>query len=228
MQRLHKARPSTTLYYKASTKCVPVLLCTTRPKYFTVLLLYYKACKKYFPVVLCAPKLATNTSQYYFVLDAASAALNVDTAIPLRFAQNGFTNCSYLQLQNRVSTPKRKNDDSGAFLKGFKKKHNCQNGKNAAKAPFATFMLPLQHDLRLSATKHITPAAAAARKIHAAIPLQSADIELHNTIELQQATVEHIAWMQQFQCTKHFMTCKTQKHSINKEQKKSPGTLQLH
>ena len=86
-------------------------------------------------------------------------------------------------------------------------------------------MLPLQHDLRLSATKHITPAAAAARKIHAAIPLQSADIELHNTIELQQATVEHIAWMQQFQCTKHFMTCKTQKHSINKEQKKSPGTI---
>ena len=33
------------------------------------------------------------------------------------------------------------------------------------------------------------------------------------------------AWMQQFQCTVCLNTCKTQKHSINKEQKRSPGTI---
>ena len=73
--------------------------------------------------------------------------------------------------------------------------------KTAARAPFATFTPPLQCDLRLSAAKHntILPAAAAARNLDAAVPLPSADIELHNTKELQHTTVEHIAWMQQFQ-----------------------------
>jgi hypothetical protein len=42
---------------------------------------------------------------------------------------------------------------------------------------------------------------------------------LQNTKELQHTTVEHIA------CTKCLNTCKTQKHSINKKEKKSPGTL---
>ena len=46
LQSLHKALPSTTLYYKACTKALPS---TT---------LYYKACTKHFPVVLCTTKLA--------------------------------------------------------------------------------------------------------------------------------------------------------------------------
>ena len=50
LQSLHKALPSTTLYYKACTKYVPVLLCT-------------KACTKHFPVLLCTTKLAQSTSQ---------------------------------------------------------------------------------------------------------------------------------------------------------------------
>ena len=33
---------------------------------------------------------------------AASAALNLDTAIPLRSVQSGYTNCSNLQLQSRI------------------------------------------------------------------------------------------------------------------------------
>jgi len=59
--------------------------------------------------------------------------------------------------------------------------------KYAAKAPFATFMLPLQCDLRLSAGKHnsITRALAAARNLDAAIPLRSAETELRNTIEFR-------------------------------------------
>ena len=49
LQSLHKALPSTTLYYKASTKHFPVLLCTT--------------------------KLAKSTSQYYFVLQSLQKVL---------------------------------------------------------------------------------------------------------------------------------------------------------
>ena len=48
LQSLHKARPSTTLYYKA--------------------------CTKYFPVLLCTKKLAQSTSQYYFVLQSLKLA----------------------------------------------------------------------------------------------------------------------------------------------------------
>ena len=48
LQSLHRAFPSTTLYYKACTKHVPVLLCTT--------------------------KLAQGMSQYYFVLQSLHKA----------------------------------------------------------------------------------------------------------------------------------------------------------
>ena len=95
LQSLHKALPSTTLYYKACTKSFPVLLCTTMlqslhkalpsttwyykaSQYYFVLqslhkarsstTLYYKACTKHFPVLLCTTKLAQSTSQHYFVL----------------------------------------------------------------------------------------------------------------------------------------------------------------
>jgi len=99
---LHKARPGTTLYYKACTKHFPVLLCTTKlvqspsqyyfvlqcykacTKHFPVLLgttklpsttLYYKACTKHVPVLLCTTKLAQSTSQYYFVLQSLHKVL---------------------------------------------------------------------------------------------------------------------------------------------------------
>ena len=90
LQSLHKARPSTTLYYKACTQYFPVLLCTTKLaqstcQYYFVLhslhkvlpgtTLYYKACTKHFPVLLCTTKLAQSTSQYYFVLQSLSKAL---------------------------------------------------------------------------------------------------------------------------------------------------------
>ena len=88
LQSLHKARPSTTLYYKACTKHVPVLLCTTTlaqgmSQYYFVLqslhktcpstTLYYKACTKHVRVLLCTTKLAQNTSQYYSVLQLHKA-----------------------------------------------------------------------------------------------------------------------------------------------------------
>ena len=73
-----------TLYHKACTKHVPVLLCTTMlaqstSQHYFVLkslhkacsstTLYYKACTKHFPV-LCTKKLAHSTSRYYFVLQS--------------------------------------------------------------------------------------------------------------------------------------------------------------
>jgi len=88
-------------------------------------------------------------------------------------------------------------------------------------------MLPLYDDIRLSAAKHnSTPhAPAAARNLDAAIPQRCAETELPNIKDLQHTTVEHIALMHQFECTKCLNTCKAQEHSINKEEKKSPGTL---
>ena len=74
-----------TLYYKACTKHVPVLLCNTKlaqstSKYYFVIqslhkvrpssALYYKACTKHVPVLLCNSKLALSTSQYYFVIQS--------------------------------------------------------------------------------------------------------------------------------------------------------------
>ena len=48
------------------------------------------------------------------------------------------------------------------------------------------------------------------RSLGEAIPLRPAQTELQNTKELQHTTVEHIALMHQFQCTKYLSTCKTQ------------------
>ena len=52
LQSLHKALPSTTLYYKACTKHFPAILCSTQSLH---------------PALLCTAKLAQSTSQYYFV-----------------------------------------------------------------------------------------------------------------------------------------------------------------
>ena len=63
LQSLHKALPSTTVYYKACTKHFPVLLCTTKlaqstSQYYCVL----QSLHKTFPVLLCSTKLAQTRS----------------------------------------------------------------------------------------------------------------------------------------------------------------------
>ena len=103
LQSLQEARPSATLYYRACTKHVPVLHCTTKlaqsiSQYYFVLqslhkvlcsttlylalhkarpstTLYFKACTKHVPVLLCTTKLAQSTSQYYFVLQSSQKGL---------------------------------------------------------------------------------------------------------------------------------------------------------
>ena len=95
LQSLHKALPSTTLYYRACAKHFPVLLCTTKlaqstSQYYFVLqslrkalpstTLHYKACTKHVPELLCTTKLTQNifhlVTFHYRSLDAAT---------PLRF-----------------------------------------------------------------------------------------------------------------------------------------------
>ena len=92
LQSLHKALPSTTLYYKACTKHFPVLLCTTKlaqttsQHYFVLQSLHkarssttlcYKACTKSFPALICttkSTKLAQRISQD-FVLQSLHKVL---------------------------------------------------------------------------------------------------------------------------------------------------------
>ena len=75
-----------------------------------------------------------------------------------------------LQLQNRISTPKRKNYDFEALLKrNLKGKSSAPKGR--LPKTFATFVQPVQYDLWLQAAKDnsITHTAAAARNLDAAI-----------------------------------------------------------
>ena len=73
LQSLHKALPSTTLYYKNCTKQILVL--QSLHKLLPSTTLYYKACTKHSPVLLCTARVAQNTSQYYFVLQSLHKAL---------------------------------------------------------------------------------------------------------------------------------------------------------
>ena len=111
-----------------------------------------------------------------------------------KITYNGYTICSYLQLQNRISTPKRKNDDFEAILTGqFKEEnHQCQNCKNLL--PKQHSQLSRRHCNAIYATQLQNtivlrlqlPAAATAqrRTLTQPIPLRLADAELQNTIEL--------------------------------------------
>ena len=92
LQSLHKALPSTTLYYKACTKHFLVLLCTTKLAqrtfqcYYFVLQSLHKTRSRYYFVlqslhnarsstITCTTKLAQNTFQYYFVLQSLHKTL---------------------------------------------------------------------------------------------------------------------------------------------------------
>ena len=113
LQSLHKALPSITLYYKACTNYLPLLLCTTKlaqstsqyyfvlqlaqsiSQYYFVLpslhkvfpstTLYYQACTKYFPVLLCTTKLAQSIFQYYCVLPVVPARGGAEVALGIYY-----------------------------------------------------------------------------------------------------------------------------------------------
>ena len=105
-----------------------------------------------------------------------------------RSSQSRYTN---LQLQNRSSTAKRKNDDFEALCKRNLKRKiiSTKMEKNLLPEPHSKLSCChwLQYDLRLSAAKHnsIMHAPAAARNLDATTPLRSAETELHSTIEFR-------------------------------------------
>ena len=74
LKTLHKPLLSTTLYFKACTKCFPVHPCTQLTKRTSQYYLHNKTSTKHFPVLLCTTKLAQCTSQNYFVLHHTRAA----------------------------------------------------------------------------------------------------------------------------------------------------------
>ena len=116
LRSLHKTRSRN---YKACTNYFQVLLCTTKlaqstSQYHFVLqslqkllpstTMYYKACTKHFPVLLCTTKLAQTKH------------------VPILLCTTKLTQRRRkLQLQNRISTPKRQKDDFEALLKGILK-----------------------------------------------------------------------------------------------------------
>ena len=116
------------------------------------------------------------------ITPAAAAARSLCAAI---FATLDLCAAAKPQLQNIPKLDldaKAEKDDFGAhFTRNSARKiisAKMQN-RSAAKALFVTFMQPLQCDLRLAAAKgkSIAHAAAAARNLYAATPLQSAKAE---------------------------------------------------
>ena len=84
---------------------------------------------------------------------ATAAARNLDASIPLRSADTELQStkelrttapqiATILQIQNRILTPKQKNNDFEALLKrNFQRKSSMpKSKKSAAKAPFATWI----------------------------------------------------------------------------------------
>ena len=89
--------------------------------------------------------------------------------------------CQTLQLQNRISAPKRKNDSEALFKRNFKRKiTRAKIEKICWQITIASLMEPLQYDLRCPAAKDnsITHAAAAPSNLDAATTMLSAETDL--------------------------------------------------
>ena len=82
LQSLHKALPSTTLYYKACTSYFPVLLCTTKlAKSISQYYFGQKSLQKVFLSTTLYYKVAQSTSQYYFVVQSLHKARSITTLL---------------------------------------------------------------------------------------------------------------------------------------------------
>ena len=118
------------------------------------------------------------------ITHAAAAPSNLDAATTMRSAETELQSTielratvSKLQLQNRISTPKRQKDDFEALFK--RKITSAKIAKICWQITIAAWMQPLQYDLQSSAAKDnsITHAAAAPSNLDAAIPMRSASTD---------------------------------------------------
>ena len=138
-------------------------------------------------------KLAQNTSKYYFVLQSLQKLVPSTTLYYKACSNKARPKLAQtrrkLQLQNRISTPKRPKDNFEAlFKRNFKRKIiSAKMEKICWRIAIAAWVQPLQYDLRSSAAKDnsITHAAAAPSNLDAATTMRSAETELQNTIELR-------------------------------------------
>ena len=125
---------------------------------------------------------------------------------------SGYTNCS--SKTGWISTPKRKNDDFEApFKKNFKRKINSAKMKKKL-VPKHHSQLSCCHyitiyDPQLQNTIVLRTHPQQRETLMQPFHWDLQRLELPNTIEVQRTTVEHIALMHQFQCTKCLNTCKT-------------------
>ena len=163
-------------------------------------------------------QLRLSAGKHNSILHAPAAARNLDEAIPLRSAETELqitielhttAILHKLQLQNRISTLKRKNGDFVTFSKKWKGKPSapkcCQstirNFHATTKIRFTNFKIGTcksQSESQDSILKNKYHSSSLGRSHSTA--------EFHNTIDLQRATVEHIALMHGFQCTKCLKT----------------------
>ena len=122
--------------------------------------------------------LRSSAAKDNIITHAAAAPSNLDAAITMRSAKTELQNTTEMQLQNRISTPKRRKDDFEAlFKKNLKRKiTSAKIAKICCQITVAALMQPFQYDLRSSAAKDnsITHAAAATTILDAALSLRSA------------------------------------------------------
>ena len=135
--------PVVLCYYKLERPSYFVLQESCKRQIINTTLYYKSACTKHVPVPFHAafmqpPQCDSRLSaaKRNSITHAAAARSNLDAAIPLRSAvlhykvtkhnttmHNGSQIAAILQLQKRISTPKRKNDDFAArFKRNFKRK----------------------------------------------------------------------------------------------------------
>ena len=119
-----KLAQATSQYYFVLQDCLHKALPSTS--------LYYEACAKYHPVLLCTTKLAQSTSQYYFVLQSLHKKY---FPVLLCTTRSFYTEKRFgtywqqkLQLHTRIPAPKGKNRLWSTFEKDvFKENHQRQN-----------------------------------------------------------------------------------------------------
>ena len=126
-----------------------------------------------------------------------------------------------LQLQLRGTLTQPFHPDMDGVAKRNKITHNGSTNRTYFAAP--------KPDLDAKAKKRQLEARfkrnLKRKIINAKMKKSAAKAPFHAAMNSKSSRSERISSMQQFRCTKCFNTCKTQKHSIIKEEKKSPWTI---
>ena len=107
LQSLHKARPSTTLYYKVCTNYFLVLLCTTKLAHSTsqhYFVLQRQSLHKARRSTTKLTKLAQSTSQYYFVLQSLHKVFPPSITVYYKACTKHFQYYFILQRLHKVLT----------------------------------------------------------------------------------------------------------------------------